>query len=351
MRILHTSDLHLNEDRPETLRALEKILETAEGEDIDLLTIGGDLFDSEEDAEALRPELRDVFSEDGPEVLAIPGNHDEEAYREDLNWGSGIEVATEEPLEVFEYDGFTIIALPFKKELTSGLYDRMSRASERHDDAALLIHCTLDVGYSSGDFGEEESASYFPVTRETLSEWDFDYVLAGHFHRNQLAAELDNGGKFLYPGSPVSHGWGELGRRKAFLVDVESGEERELPLDTFYRDECEMKIRPGGEEEVVEEIGSWVEEREDDDSELRVVPKGHIKMDENEFGDMLEEACEGAELSHEGYKSVDKVLNHALFRRFKERLESRDDIEDKEEVEEVVLDAMSRLIANRELRA
>lgn len=351
MRILHTSDLHLSEERPKTVQALEKILDTGEEHDVDLLTIGGDLFDSEEDAEALRPELRDAFSGSGPEVLVVPGNHDEEAYRKNLNWGSNIEVATEEPLETFEYDGFTIVALPFKNELTSGLYDRLSRVSERHSNVALLIHCTLDMGYSSSDFGEEESASYFPVTRGTLSEWDFDYVLSGHFHRNQLMTELDNGGKFLYPGSPVSHSWRELGRRKAFIVDVESGEEKELSLDTFYRDECEIDIRPGEEEEAVEEISSWVGERKNDDSELKVVPRGHIKMDENEFGDMLEEVCEGAELSHEGYKSVEKVLNHALFRRFKERLESREDIEDKEEVEEMVLDAMSRLIANRELRA
>ncbi|KXB07470.1 hypothetical protein AKJ54_00215 [candidate division MSBL1 archaeon SCGC-AAA382K21] len=351
MRILHTSDLHLREDRPETIRALKELLRIASERGADLMTIGGDIFHSKEDAEVLRPKLREIFSGDGPEVLAIPGNHDADAYREDLNWGSKITVATEEPFSTFEYEGFAIIALPFKDELTTSLYDRLQSVSDKHSKSALLLHCTLDIGYSSEDFGEEESVSYFPVTRETLREWGFDYVLAGHFHRNQSILKLGEEIKFIYPGSPVSHSWSELGKRKAVLVDVESGEEEGLSLDTFYRDECEKVVRPGEEEELVEEIGVWVDERVGDDCEIRVIPRGHVRLDEKEFTKMLEEACEGAELTHEFYRSVKPVLNHPLFRRFKESLDSRDDIDDKEAVEEMALDAMSRLLANRELRS
>ena len=49
MKIIHTSDLHLDPERPETLNALGYILETCRTHSVNMLTIGGDLFDSARD--------------------------------------------------------------------------------------------------------------------------------------------------------------------------------------------------------------------------------------------------------------------------------------------------------------
>ena len=57
-RLLHTADVHLRADAPERLDALRECLVLAESTAVDVVTIGGDLFDSPEDAEALRPTLR-----------------------------------------------------------------------------------------------------------------------------------------------------------------------------------------------------------------------------------------------------------------------------------------------------
>jgi len=64
------------------------------------VTIAGDLFDSEEDAEALRPQLRKKFSNNNFDTIVIPGNHDIEAYRSNLDFGYNFRVAVNEPYEL-----------------------------------------------------------------------------------------------------------------------------------------------------------------------------------------------------------------------------------------------------------
>jgi len=44
VKILHNADVYLKQDDPQTVDALEKVLEKAEELEVDLLTIGGDLF-------------------------------------------------------------------------------------------------------------------------------------------------------------------------------------------------------------------------------------------------------------------------------------------------------------------
>jgi len=75
MKIIHTSDLHLNSKNPERVKALEAIISLGKSEDVDLVLVAGDLFDSNQEADRSRPALRDLLSSLPFKVLAIPGNH------------------------------------------------------------------------------------------------------------------------------------------------------------------------------------------------------------------------------------------------------------------------------------
>lgn len=111
---LHTADVHFAAVHPERLEALVTVLVRAESEDADLLTIGGALFDSEVDADELRGELRDRFSDLPFTVLTDPGNHDEEAFREDLFFGEDFTAAVDEPFEHYTVAGDVRLAcLPY----------------------------------------------------------------------------------------------------------------------------------------------------------------------------------------------------------------------------------------------
>jgi DNA repair exonuclease SbcCD nuclease subunit len=348
MRILHTSDIHLAEHKPETIATLNEILKVATENSVDVLTISGDIFDSHEDAEALRPLLRKKFSSNTFEIIAIPGNHDVEAYSGNLDFGSNLKVAVKEPYEVFRRNNTTIIALPFTATLNEKILSQLQKEIEKDETTVLLIHCTLDIGFSTGDFGEEEIYRYCPVSKTTLSRLGFDYVLAGHFHRSTTILQLEEKGRFVYPGSPVSHSMKEIGKRQAVLVDTKENECKAIPLRSFYYDIYHITATPGMEEHVVRSVKEWVSERHNDGCSPKVIVDGFIEKDELSFRNAIEEAAKGADIDHL-YRNVKEVLEHLLFVRFKKKLVERN-IEQKKEIEDIVIDAMVRLLRSRELR-
>jgi len=349
MLILHTSDLHLSEDKPKTIAALDELLRLANERSVDLMTIGGDLFDSAEEAEVLRSKLRSRFSNNDFDILSIPGNHDIKAYALNLDFGSDITIVTEKPFKVILKDDTSITALPFTERPSEELLSDLKRAAGQTKVNILLLHCTLDIGFSAADFGEVEAWGYFPISLATLAKLGHDYVLAGHFHKTADIRTFGEKGWFVYPGSPVSHTRKETGRRSAILIDTSAGTCQPVPLRCFYHDCFTVNVRPGAEDEAVKSIEEWIRERHDDDCSLELIVDGFIEKDEKEFRNSIETIAERVELDYR-CRNVTDVLEHPLFQKFKEKLaDSR--VERKEEIEAKVIDAMARLLTTRELRA
>jgi DNA repair exonuclease SbcCD nuclease subunit len=349
MLILHTSDLHLSEDKPKTIAALDELLRLANERSVDLMTIGGDLFDSAEDAEALRSELRRKFSNNGFDILSIPGNHDIEAYALNLDFGSDLTIVTEKPFKVISKDNVSIVALPFTERPFEELLSGLRRAVERTKASILLLHCTLDIGFSAGDLGEGEALDYFPISTATLGRLGYDWVLSGHFHKTTNIRKLGDKGWFVYPGSPVSHTRKETGRRNTVLIDTSAETCQPIPLKCFYYDSFTVNVRPRTEDEAIQSIEKWITQRRGDDCALEVIVDGFIEKDEKEFRNSIEGIAEGVELDYR-CRNITDVLEHPLFQRFKKKL-ADSGAERKEEIEAKVIDAMARLLRTRELRA
>lgn len=345
MKILHTADVHLREDDAETVEALKAVLTEAEEKEVNLVTIGGDLLDTPEDAETLRPELRKLLSGNPFEILAIPGNHDEDVYRQNLHFGNDLEILTGTPCSSVEFDGIEIVGVPFTSSMTEDLYSRL----KEKDGDVLLLHCTLDIGFQSGAVGEDEGR-YFPVRKATLAELGFEYVLAGHIHSQVREVPLDNGGTFVYPGSPVSHSTKEEGRRHAILIDTDEGNLSTIALDTFYHDSLSELVRPGEEDQVLEEVREWVSRRENDDCKLEISIDGFIDWDENEFDEELDEASGPVEPNNKT-RSATPVLEHPLYQRFTEKLEEKSDDNDEEIVKNRVIEVLSQLLAQNKVQS
>lgn len=346
MKILHTSDLHLREDRPETVEALEALLSKAEEEGVDLLTIAGDVFHNPESADALRPRLRTLLSGHSFELLAIPGNHDVDVYRKGLEFGENLDILVDEPFEKRNYGDVTVVGVPYRDRLDEELFHELSEEGGSGGTTCLLLHCTLDIGFCTGDVGDEEEVGYFPVSKSTLSKLGFDFTLAGHIHSTDRSIPLGNGGKFVYPGSPVSLTTKELGRRHAVLIDTEKGTHSALPLETFYYDKFTETLRPGQEDAVIEWVREWCRERDGDDCELTVSVDGFIEMEEAEFDGALKESAGSSEVVNET-KDVTDILEHPLYTQFSERLREKEDVENAEGVEQRVMNVFSELLARR----
>lgn len=348
MRVLHTADVHLSADRPETIAGLEAVLEEATRHEVELLTIGGDLFDTPADAEALRPELRTLFRDNPFDIVAIPGNHDAAVYRENLRFGADLEVLVDAPLATRRFDDVELIGVPFTSSMTPELYAALEDASRPDRTQLLLLHCTLDIGFHASDVGADEG-TYFPVTTATLAGFDVEYVLAGHIHAEAREVPLAHGGRFVYPGSPVSHTSSETGRRHAILLDTEASSIRSIPLETFYVDEYTATIRPGEVDRVLAEIEAWVEDRREDTCELSIVVDGFVDRDEHAFFEELTRAA-GPVSPDDRTRSVEHVLDHPLYRRFQDVLDERAAGPEQEQAAMLVIGTLAELLAERKVQ-
>lgn len=349
MRILHTSDLHLSENKPETLEALKEILRVAKKRSVDLVTIAGDMFDSERDSNTLRPKLRSMLSENGFPILVIPGNHDRNSFTTNTYYGDDLDVVVTEPFQTKSYGDVAITALPYRESPDEGLIAQLKKAKKRGKKNILLLHCTLDRGYGSGDFGEENQIKYFPVTLQTISDLGYEYVLAGHFHTNQSEMTLENGGAFLYPGSPVSISRKECGKRCVLLLDTEKDKRQFLELNSFYYDNLSVNVFPGGENEAIIEIEKWVSDRNGTNCEMNIVVNGFIATSEGSFNKKLQKVSSGTNLEP-SYRSVKDILDYPLYIRFMKKLNAIDVIEDKRALEMIALKVISRLAETRGLQ-
>jgi len=343
MRILHTSDLHLNKEKEHTFDALECIIETCKSKSVDVLTIGGDMFHKPQDVEQMRTDLRKIFSGLDFDVISISGNHDETAYTRNLDFGENLKMVTKHPFEIISYDDVNIVALPYTEELSEKHYQELQEAVKKDRYNALLIHCTLDIGYTSSDFGEEEERKYCPVSSATLSSLGFDIALGGHFHKDYYVKELGEGRKFVYPGSPVSLSKKETGQRQAALVDTESNEITRIPSDTHFYDAKRVFIFPGNEEASLKSIEEWKQEFDGMNCTLSVEVDGFGEMDEVMFRDRLSAICDGWEIVNE-YKDVGNVLDHSLFKRFVEKINAIDGL-DTGFVRKTVIEIFSEMLA------
>ena len=259
MKILHTSDWHVGKvlkgrDRyDEHVAVLRSIVQTARDEDVDVVLVAGDLFETAAPtAKAQGLVMRTLLAlrEDGRHVVVIAGNHDNQ----------GLLDAVYRP--VLGELGLHVLGTP-KRPDSGGLMTLRTRAGELINVAALpflshryavraaevllhetaehtldyarrvahivalltagftpeavnvvMAHATLLGGRRGG--GERDvqttldyelSASLFPATAH--------YVALGHLHRQQ---EIPGPCPIFYSGSPLAIDFGEEANDSVALV-------------------------------------------------------------------------------------------------------------------------------------
>jgi exonuclease SbcD len=348
-RVVHTADAHLSTTDDERMAALRAVLERAETEDAEVVTIGGDLFDQPEDVERLRTALRnDLFSDQPFEILLIPGNHDIEAFRRDVFFGDSCTVMTDEPYEHWTgpRGDLRVTGLPYREHPDDDLLLALQDRPEFDGTEALLLHCSLDAPIDA-DTGDEGTRRYFPVKEGVLTELGFDLYLAGHYHSSHTV-KFDDGSAFTYPGTPASTSSAETGRRHASVYDTEDGLSL-VPLDTYHRVHREVTVIPGEGRSVLEEIERWTDHIAADADEATLRVEGYTERPEDEFDEDLRSVATPARVTNET-RGVRHVKGHPLFRAFEEELETTDwDEETEEAVRQRTLAVFSQLGARGDL--
>jgi DNA repair exonuclease SbcCD nuclease subunit len=331
LRIIHTSDIHLSSKKKERLEALQDILAKAGENKADLVVIGGDLFDSNEEADILRPRLRKMLSSLPFSIIAIPGNHDMEAFSSDMNFGDSIEIYNKLPFDVMVLHNIRIIAVPYANQSFNELAGPLKQAIDQEKTNILLIHCSLDIPYlGENEYGDEKRQAYLPVNSKVLGGIGFNYVLAGHFHTRTVESRLSEKTMFLYSGSPVSISRKEKGRRTAVLLDTEKPVKdgiKLLPLDSFYYEEINISLTPEKEKKALQDLEKTLEQYRDHKVDICLNIGGFISSGENQMAEeinMLVKKNTSDEIkigATHSYRDISAVLQDPLYTAFMEKLE------------------------------
>lgn len=232
MKILHTADLHIDSPmgtldtyegapveqmRSATRRAVDALVDLAIAEHVDVVTIGGDIFDGQ---------WRDINTglwwnarlerlvEAGIEVFVVHGNHDAESLLTQR-------IAAPEGVHVFPSDAPASIASKRVPLVVHG-QSYADRAVSEDLAAAfpMAVPGLINVGllHTSLD-GRPNYATYAPTTLETLRSKEYALWGLGHVHERERP-ETD-GTYVLFPGNTLGRSIREVGPRSVSLVTTD----------------------------------------------------------------------------------------------------------------------------------
>jgi exonuclease SbcD len=270
MRILHTSDWHLGRTfhgaslHDDQAEAIDRIVELAAQNGVDLVVIAGDLYDRAippADAVALFDRALALLRDTGATVVAIGGNHDSNirvGVYDSLLSALGMSIRgdvlrSNEPVLVAAADGGPPVAvypLPYLDPTVVGPLLQVADETEepedhasestrrrrlRHDEVTRLALDRIRVDLNTRDGARSVVVAHTFVTGGEICESEreltvgnietvgvdafagFDYVALGHLHGSQ---ERD-GARVAYSGTPLPYSFSEQHHIKSIrIVDL-----------------------------------------------------------------------------------------------------------------------------------
>ena len=219
MKILHTSDLHLNskmnsklgrekaaERKRELVLNFKRMTEIAKNSGCRAFIIAGDLFDTEKISISVKKNVIDIISS-APEIafFYLPGNHEKDAITEDT---------LPKNLHVFESEWtyFTLDGITFagRRETSFGMFEKLKKPEGSEKLIAVLHGELCDKSDASGKIGLRE-----------LKNTEIDYLALGHYH-SYSKEEFDRDRFAVYSGTPLGRGFDEVGDTGYVIINTEN---------------------------------------------------------------------------------------------------------------------------------
>ena len=201
MKIIHTADLHLNsalttrfntnlakQINDNVFLSLEKTIDFANKNNVEIIIISGDLFDNDKVAFA-ELERFSTLVKHNPSIkfIFIYGNHDYSQNKEFIQEDNFIFLQKGETLLI---KNVCFATLPCNN----------------------LPQDTFNIVLAHGDVSSE-------INLPSLRDKNIDYLALGHIHYNKLE-KLDFRGVWAYSGSLASRGFDECGDKGFYLIDT-----------------------------------------------------------------------------------------------------------------------------------
>lgn len=197
--------------RAEVRETFRKALGIARERSVDVITIGGDLWEDENVVADTRLSIARELEQIEVPVALVAGNHDPLLpggnYLQ-TRWPENVRLFAGNPEELRIGDVSIWGVSWISDGLTANFLDTF-RVPDDGRSHLLLIHGTSVTNPLFAQTGK-----HCPFDPSAASAAGFDAVLCGHIH----AASFANG--VVYPGSPEPLGWGETGRHCVAIIDT-----------------------------------------------------------------------------------------------------------------------------------
>jgi DNA repair exonuclease SbcCD nuclease subunit len=224
--IVHAADVHLETVFPDvrggaTRRAaladaFERIVDLALERGADVLTIGGDLYESERAGPATARFLFAAFARFGKPVFIAPGNHDPFAAR-------SLYARDDLPPNVRVFADASWSAVPLADDITLYGFGHTpaepgrpfaGAAFERGGTRIALVHGSDEERCPPG------KRATAPFTAAEVRASGATFALVGHYHGGSIVSD-ERGPVFGYPGSPEPVKFGERGEHGVLVVRID----------------------------------------------------------------------------------------------------------------------------------
>ena len=222
MKIIHCSDLHLDSSiiglplekskirKEEILRTFEKMCEYAERNNVSVVLICGDMFDT---AKPSNKSVNRVFSaiEKTKNVtfLYLAGNHDHQFFNSIENLPRNFVMFTDK-WNYYTFNNVVIAGAECKNDNFKLLTQSLTLNENKFNIVAL--HGEV-VGYNS-----DEKAEIISIPM--LKNKNIDYLALGHYH-SYSESQIDLRGKYAYSGCLDGRGFDELNDKGFILLDID----------------------------------------------------------------------------------------------------------------------------------
>lgn len=230
--ILHMADLHLettfaylsadrkHQMQEQQLAVLHQIMQIAKEQQIDFITIAGDLFESIHVQERTIQFLLQEFSNlENTQIIINPGNHD--------YWYPGScwdQLDVLEHVHIFQpkikcfYFADKQIAFwgkPFySQSAAEPLWNREDSLYYEKNKAALNILVQHGDLFDSG-------SNYNPLYLDLIDQLNFQVALLGHIHNPPAIQHTRKGIPCIYSGSVQGRGFDETGEKGIYLLELD----------------------------------------------------------------------------------------------------------------------------------
>ncbi len=229
VKILHCADIHIaaqdsflgaNADsrRFETLITFENIMDLAVSENVQIVAISGDLFDSENVPSAFfKPVINKIKAISPIKVVYCGGNHDP------LNSGSPFMAENlPENLYVLPVNDTQITFDDIGTRVYGRSFENTHLQGEEEFSITDISPNYINIMVQHGELKSDIKSDYNAITPHFIKKSGMDYIALGHVHKCTPIGKIDNT-HFAYCGCPEGQGFDELDQKGVYLGEISKG--------------------------------------------------------------------------------------------------------------------------------